>query len=567
MIRRGRLAVSSLALCLWLTVGATPLRAQTDAPAHDMTAHEDAGATAPAAPVTILPGLGDHHRAVTTAVPQAQAFFDQGLRLLFAFNLDEAQRAFGEAARLDPACAMCWWGLGMSLGPHINLLATPERTVAAHQATAKAVAAVSRGTDVEKALVAALAKRYAEPAPTEPAAVHALEEAYATAMGEAAKRFPDDVDIATLYAESLMDLRPWDLWTADGRPQPGTEEIVATLERVLSKDPSHPGANHYYIHAVEASPHPEKALAAAERLGGLMPGAGHMVHMPAHTFIRTGRYADAAEANRRAIAADQSYLATAPPQGSYLMYVAHNPQFLWAAAQLQGRSAEALAAARQVEAILPLEMLRQMPGYDFTLLYPTWTLVRFAKWDEVLAEPSPPDDFPTGVALWHAARGLARVGKKDRAAAAAELASVRALAAKVPADAPQGFNTAHAFLAIADGLLAGEIAALGGDVEEAVRQLSAAVAAEDAMRYDEPAEWYFPVRHALGAVLLAAGRAPAAQAVYEADLARLPDNGWSLFGLAKSLAAQGKPDEAAAADARFRSAWKDADVTLVSSWH
>jgi tetratricopeptide (TPR) repeat protein len=288
--------------------------------------------------------------------------------------------------------------------------------------------------------------------------------------------------------------------------------------------------------------------------------------MPAHTYIRTGRYADAAEANRRAIRAERAYVERANPQGFYLMYVAHNPQFLWAATLLQGRSAESLAAARETVGIMPLEMLRTMPGFDFTLGYPIWTLVRFGRWDEVLAEPAPPAEFPYATAMWHAARGLALLGKGDAAGAASEHVAFASQRQKVPADALEGLNQASALLAIADGLLAGKIAALAGDTDAAVERLTAAADAEDGLRYNEPPDWYLPVRHALGAVLLAAGRAADAQAAYEEDLRARPDNGWALRGLADSLRAQGKVAEATAVEARFATAWSEADVEIRSSW-
>jgi tetratricopeptide (TPR) repeat protein len=297
-----------------------------------------------------------------------------------------------------------------------------------------------------------------------------------------------------------------------------------------------------------------------------MPGAGHLVHMPAHTYIRTGRYADAAEANRRAIRAEQAYVARANPQGFYLMYVAHNPQFLWAATLLQGRAEESLAAARQTVGIMPHEMLREMPGFDFTLGYPIWTLVRFGRWDEVLAEPAPPADFAYATAGWHAARGLAHVGKGELAAGERELAAFRTAAAAVPEDALEGLNSARVLLTIAEELLAGKLAVARGDVEGGIARLTAAAQAEDGLRYNEPPDWYLPVRHALGAVLLAAGRAAEAQAVYEHDLRARPENGWALRGLADSLRAQGKTAEAAAVERRFATAWSDADVEITRSW-
>lgn len=553
-----RIVTMVLALTLGWALPGLPQAAREQEPAAQSHAHGQ-GAAGAASGVQLLPDLGAYHRKIT-ASPEAQRWFDQGLRLLFSFNLEEAQRSFEEAARLDPSCAMCFWGVGMSLGPHINLPGQPDRTRPAYRAAQKALSLSGRSTTVERALIEALARRYSDPPPADAAAQAALDRAYADAMREVARRFPDDLDVAALSAEAMMNLRPWDLWTLDGKPQPGTEEIVATLERVLAKDPSHPGANHYYIHAMEASPRPEKALAAADRIGALVPGAAHMVHMPSHIYARTGRWEDASEANRKAIEVDRRYLAGAGPLGFYFMYAAHNFQFLWFTALMQGRSAEALENARAVVAQAPVEMLRQMPGYDFLLEYPVWTLVRFGRWEEVLAEPAPPLGFPYARAVWHGARGtaLAALGKVDEAAA--ERDRMASAAATVPPEALQGLNPARTLLAVAEGILAGRIAARRGRIDEAVRRLEEAVRAEDSLRYNEPPDWYYPARQELGAVLNAAGRAADAQKVWEEDLRRNPENGWSLSGLAESLRRQKRDREAAAVQARFEKAWARADV-------
>ena len=512
-----------------------------------------------AAPAPYFPELGRYHRRISTKSPAAQRYFDQGLLLLYAFNLEEAQRSFEHAARLDPGCASCFWGAGMALGPHINLAAQAERTTAAHKAAKTALAHAGRVKPVERALIEALATRYSDPPPAEPRAHRALDEAYATAMRRVAGRFPNDLDVQALFAEALMNLRPWDLWSKDGEPRPETPEIIAALERVLARDPRHPGANHYYIHTLEASPHPEKALAAADRLGALTH-AGHLVHMPAHIYMRVGRYEDAAEANRKAIAAEKVYVEKAQPKGFHWMYVAHNPQFLMAAAMMEGRRAEALAAAREATGYLRPEMLRQMPGYDFSLVYPQWVLVRFGRWDEVLAEPAPPDDLRFAKAMWHTARGIAYTVRLQPDEAETERAGFEKVAATIPSEATEGLNPASRLLTIARALLAGEIAARGGRADEAVEHLRAAVKAEDELSYDEPSDWYYPTRHHLGAVLLAAGRAPEAQAVFEEDLRRNPDNGWALAGLAESQRKQGKTAEAAATKERLEKAWARADV-------
>jgi tetratricopeptide (TPR) repeat protein len=530
------------------------------APAHP---HAHGGQAAPAAAkAPLFPNLGPYHRPITTRSPKAQRYFDQGMALLYAFNLEEAQRSFEAAAAADPRCAICRWGVAMALAPHINLPALPERTVAAHRAAAEAVKLAKGASAVERALIAAVARRSAEPPPADPAAQRALDSAYADAMREVAKRFPVDMDAQALFAEAMMDLRPWDLWTADGKPQPGTAEILATLERALTLDANHPGANHYYIHAVEASPHPEKALDSADRIGALIPGAAHIVHMPSHIYARVGRWDQASEANRQAIAVDRAYIEQVHPQGFYFMYVAHNFQFLQATAAMEGRSAEALANAREVVAHAPLEMLRQMPGNDFVLGYPIWALVRFGRFAEVVAEPAPPVGFPYANAVWHAARGIAfaRLGKLDEAAA--EEAAVARAAAELPADATEALNPAAALTGIARDLTAGEIAAARGDLPAAVERFESAVKAEDGLRYNEPPDWYLSTRHALGAALARAGRDAEAQAVWEEDLRRQPENGWALAGLAASLGRQKKEAEAAAVEARLRQAWSQADVPL-----
>jgi tetratricopeptide (TPR) repeat protein len=511
------------------------------------------------APAPYFPELGRYHRPVTTKSPAAQRYFDQGLLLLYAFNLEEAQRSFEHAALLDPGCASCSWGAGMALGPHINLAAQADRTRAAHKAAQTALAHAGRARPVERALIAALATRYSDPPPTDPKAQRALDEGYAAAMRKVAARFPDDLDVQALFAEALMNLRPWDLWSKDGEPRPETPEIIATLERVLARNPLHPGANHYYIHTIEASPHPEKALAAAERLGGLTQ-AGHLVHMPAHIYMRVGRYEDAAEANRKAIAAEKAYVEKAQPKGFHWMYVAHNPQFLMAAAMMEGRRAEALAAARQATGYMSPEMLRQMPGYDLSLVYPQWVLVRFGGWDEVLAEPAPPDDLRFAKAMWHAARGIAFTARSRPEEAETERMAFEKVASTVPSEATEGLNPASRLLTIARELLAGEIAARGGRADEAVGHLRTAVKAEDELSYNEPSDWYYPARHHLGTVLLAASRAAEAQAVYEEDLRRNPGNGWALAGLVESLKQQGKRAEAAATQQHLEKAWARADV-------
>ena len=514
--------------------------------------------------VPLFDDLGTYHHPVH-ASPEAQRYFDQGLRLAYAFNHEEAIRAFKRGAELDPECAMCLWGVAVALGPNINLPTDPEREKLAWETVRKAQAVARE--PAEKDYVAAVARRYGNPPGPDRAA---LDRAYTEAMRELSGRYPDDDDAAVLFAESLMDLRPWNLWTKDQKPQPGTEEIVATLEKVLARRPDHPGANHFYIHAVEASAHPEKALEAARRLASLEPGAGHLVHMPAHIYMRTGRYEAASEANRRAIAADRAYLERTKAEGFYsMMYVAHNFQFLWAAAAMEGRSAESIGAAREVAARLPVQMLRsmerQMPGIDYYRAPPYFALVRFGSWKEVLAEPAPPEDLQLLSAAWRFARGMALSATDKLDEARSEHQALAALARSIPKDEMLGpTNPAQAIFAVAERLLAGELAARSGQADAAVRALREAAALEDALGYDEPPPWPLPARHYLGAVLLQADRAKDAEAVYREDLQRNPENGWALFGLLQALQESGSKD-AAGMRRRFERAWAHADVRLRGS--
>ena len=517
-----------------------------------------------AGPVPLFEGLGTHHHPITTTAPLAQRYFDQGMRLVFAFNHDEAIRAFREAARRDPGCAMAHWGVAWALGPNYNLALDPERERAARAAIARAQELAPHASPREQDYIRALAVRYG-PAPG--GERRALDEAYADAMWGVSRRDPDDLDAAVLYAEALMLLHPWDLWSLDGQPRPGTIDIVATLEAVLARHPDHPGANHYYIHAVEASPHPERALASAARLPGLVPAAGHLVHMPAHVYMRVGRYADAAAANRQAVAVDRAYIARERPTGVYpMMYYPHNLHFLWSAASMEGRSAEAIEAAREVVGGLDPDMLRAMPMVEYFAPTAALALARFGRWDELLAEPLPANEFPFAAGMAHFARGMALCGRGRTDEAMTEQTRVASAAATVPPDRIVGDNQPAATqLRLAATVLAGEIAARQGDPATAVVQLEEAVRMEDALPYTEPPAWYQPVRHLLGAALLAAGRPTNAEAVYRADLARNPDNGWALRGLAQSLRARGEDEAAAEVDRRFAAAWATADVRLPGS--
>jgi tetratricopeptide (TPR) repeat protein len=509
--------------------------------------------------VPLFTNLGTLHHAVT-ANPPAQAYFDQGLRLMYAFNHEEAINAFRQALKLDPGCAMCHWGIAVALGPNINapMDASLEKQAADEIADAQALQA--RLTDPERAYIAAAARRYSASAGENRAG---LDSAYANAMRELAHRYPSDPDAQALFAESMLDLSPWDNWAPDGTPKPGTEELVAALEHALAVAPDHPGACHFYIHAVEASLHPERALPCAERLPSLMPGAGHLVHMPAHLYIRVGRYADATMANEHAAHTDEAFLADRQPKGMYPFYYMHNLDFLRAAAVMEGRSAEAIENAKTLASQVPVEVARQVGQAEMMLPTHALTLARFGKWNDVLALPAPPADLRYASGIFHYARGLALAGTGNFAGAQMELDSVTAISSAMPADRLLGFHRAKALLEVAHHALAGEIALRRGRAAEAVPHLEAAVRLQDGLRYDEPPPWYYPVRQSLGAALLAAGRPADAERVYRDDLLRNPHNGWSLYGLAQALRAQHKDD----ADARrqFAAAWSRADVQLTSS--
>ncbi len=527
-------------------------------------AHEDHGmgqADADAA-VPLYDNLGSHHRAVTVRDQRAQAYFDQGLRLQYGFNHAEAVRSYEQALALDPSCAMCWWGIALALGPNINAPMDEESGARAYEAIGRAKQRAGSVTPVERALIEALAARYAE----NPAAERApLDSAYARAMKEVVETHPHDQDVLTLYAASLMNLSPWNYWTGeyDARePRPHTPEILASLEHALELNPNNPGACHYYIHAVEAA-YPEKAEPCADRLASLMPGAGHLVHMPGHIYIRVGRYADAVRANEHAVHADESYIADQNPTGIYpLAYYPHNYHFMGFAALMGGMGEKALEAARIVAPKVPVEIAREVEFIQQVVVYPQLMLVSFGHWDEVLEEPMPSDELPMATAMAHYARGTAFAATGRTAEAETELEALRAVAATARED---GTPTADAVLSIAEHSLQGEIALRGGDPAGAAVHFRVAAQIEDGMKYEEPPLWYYPVRHSLGRALLEAGRAEEAEAAYRQDLARFPENGWSLYGLARALEAQGKAEEAEEAMARFREAWSQADVEITAS--
>lgn len=508
--------------------------------------------------------LGETKHPITTSSKQAQAYFDQGLALTFGFNHDTAVRSFEQAARLDPSCAMCYWGAALALGPNINAPMGPDAGKAAFAAVQKAQQLAPGASKREQAYIAALARRYvAEP----PEDRSALDLAYAQAMKGVYQADRSDLDGATLYAESLMDLYPWDYWTEDAEPREYTGEIVGVLEYVLERDPNHLGANHYYIHAVEEF-YPAKAEPAAERLANLAPDAGHLVHMPSHIFWRLGRYDEALAINQRAAAADEAFFASCRAGAFYrTAYYPHNVHFLWAAASAEGRRDIALSSARKLEA-QTRRQLAESPFVEEFMSTPTFTLVRFGDWDAVLGAPAPPTEqvFLTGAHRY--ARGLARTRKGDLDAAAAELAALQAVAATPAAQElilAGGTAPASQLLAIAIADLEGELALARGDAETGIARLEQAVALQDQLVYMEPPPWYFPQRQALGAALLANGQAKRAEQVYRADLEQYPRNGWSLYGLARSLEAQGREEDAAIVDQGFSNAWARADVQLQAS--
>jgi len=516
------------------------------------------------APIELLPGLATYQRPVTAHSPEAQRFFDQGITLYWGFDHEEAEHSFARAAELEPDLAMAYWGQALSAGPNYNNPSMDEaRSKHAFESLSKARSHIERVSPVERGLIAALEKRYVWPPPEDR---QALDRAYADAMRALAQQFPEDADVGALFAESLMDLRPWDLWTPAGEPQPGTPELVEEIERVLRLAPRHPGACHLAIHANEASPRPGNALSAADRLRTLVPGAGHLVHMPSHIDIRLGHYAEAVLANQKAIEVDALRADRVGPGGFYAMYRAHNYHFLVYAAQFEGRYALALEGARALVRALPADVVEQRPQVlDAFLATPLHVLERFGRWDEILAEPRPDARFPVTLAFWHYSRALAlsAQGKVDEATA--EQTRFEAAQAAVPEEATIGNNTARTVLDVGKAILAGELEYRRGRHDTAFELLRVAVNRDEALHYDEPWGWFQPAAHALGALLLEQGRLDEAEAVYRRDLERHPDNGWALHGLEECLRKTGRTAEAADALARFRERWARADVILRGS--
>jgi tetratricopeptide (TPR) repeat protein len=565
MTRLPHSAASALSLLLGAGL-ASPLPAQPQAPAAERIAEQ-------LSEPLVFQGLGPHTRKVTTTNPKAQTYFNQGLNWMYSFNHDEAIRSFEHAAKLDPACAMAWWGIAICNGPHINAPVMEERQCsAAWEALQKAKANLKNATPVEKALITALEARYVDPAsppggklPLSMDERRPLDQAYADAMAKVYAAHKDDADVATMYAEALMDLRPWDLYEVGTHaPRPETGPAVAALEHALKLNPNHPGANHYYIHAIEGSSTPEKADEVADRLRTLVPASGHMVHMPSHIDARVGRWALAAEQNRKAIEVDRRYRELSPTHGIYHLYMAHDDHFLAYTCMMLGRREEAVRAAGEMVRKIPADfMVAAAPFVDAYTPIQTEVLVRFAMWDEVLAFPEPPEHLPITRALWRQARATAFNAKGMRSEALEEHAAFRKAKAAVPKDAMMAQNPAHTVLELADLLLSGELKYFAGSLDAAVADLNKAAEIEDSLRYIEPPDWVQPVRHTLGAILLDAGRAKDAEAVYRTDLQRNPNNGWALFGLAQSLKAQGKDSKDA--EQRYKKAWEHADTPLHAS--
>ena len=529
--------------------------------AQAQTRHPARAEQGPVPPAELIPGLEHHHHPIATGNREAQRFFDQGLTLAYGFNHDEAVRYFRQAGALDPKSPMPLWGIALAVGPNYNMDVDPQRENAAYEAIQKALGLAGNAPENERAYVRALATRYS----SDPKAdLKKLAMDYKNAMGELARRYPDDLDAATLYAESMMDLHPWRLWTKDGKPAEDTDEIITVLESVLQRDPEHVGANHYYIHALEASPHPERALPSARRLETLVPAAGHLVHMPSHIYIRTGNYDAAAKSNELAVKADQYYLEATKTQDSLygLMYYSHNLHFLAAALMMEGRYMDAKKAADDLaDNVEPY--VKDMPMLEWFMPVPTFVLVRFHRWDEVVKSLEPSRKLTLTNALWHAAQGQARAAMGDVKRAELERATLASAIARAPADVPFWFNnSARAILNLAAAVLDARIAIAKDDRKAAIECWKSAVEIQDGLNYDEPPGWYYPIRESLGGALFLDGQYEEAEKVFRADLDRNPRNGRSLFGLVQSLKAQNQKADAQWVEQAYEAAWKNADVEL-----
>lgn len=525
------------------------------------------GSNLDAAKEPLYDGLGAYSRKVTTKSTEAQRYFDQGLGFLQGFNHRAAIRAFQQAAELDPKCAMAHWGVALACGPHINSMAVPRAEAElAWKELGLAQENVGNASPVERALIDALAKRYANPQPEDRSG---LDRSYADAMREVWKKYPEDPDVGALFAESMMNLRPWDQWTPQGKPQPGTDEIIATLDAVSKLNPNHPLANHLYIHAVEASPNPERAMAAADRLRNLQPGLAHNVHMPSHIDIRTGQWLKAVDANAKAVEADERYRKVfGAPKGFLNVYIAHNRHMLAYAAMMTGQRDLAVKNIRALVAEMPVDFLKENAlQAEANMAMPLEVMVRFGMWNEILAEPEKyTDKMWFTRAFRYAARAIAYAAKGDTASARKAQSVFIERAKLVPREDFLSNNSCEALLGIAMPMVEGEIQIAEGKIDSGIEQLHAAIQKEDALKYDEPPGWMIPVRHSLGAVLMKQKHFAEAEQVYRDDLARLPENGWSLFGLAESLRKQKKnTDEIAQTQTKFKKVWAKADLTITTS--
>jgi tetratricopeptide (TPR) repeat protein len=533
-----------------------PVHKHYEAPA------QNAQAVAPGKPVAPrLQNLGVHIFKVTTKSARAQLFINQGVNLAYGFNHAEAARAFAEAARLDPNCAMAYWGGALVRGPNINASMDPEDEPRARELVQRAVALKTRATARERAYIDALSTRYTGKAEDRTKA----DRAFAEAMRKVSEAYPQDLDAKTIYAEALMDLRPWNYWTRDGQPYAETVEIQRALQSVLAKNANHPGALHYWVHLWEPTDTPERAEVEADRLLTVMPGAGHVVHMPAHIYARVGRHADVVRSNQMAVKADEDYIAQCRAQGLYpVTYYPHNIHFIWMGATATGQKALALESARKVAASIPDEALKNIPILQGFIVVPYWAMVRFEQWDDILSDKGPRFDTAFTRGAWRYARAMALTSKGQLSEAEQELNELKKLVDDPSLSGQTTFstNSGRAILRIAPEVVAGEIAARRKDWDRAVLHLDRAVRYEDALIYQEPPDWHAPTRQNLGAVLIQAGRPDEAEAVYWEDLRNNPGTGWSLRGLIQALEAQGKTDEAAFVRKRFAEAWKHADTHL-----
>ena len=518
----------------------------------------------PAGQAQLFRGMGRHVRPVTTENMEAQAYFDQALTWTYAFNHDEAIRSYSRAAELDPDCAMAWWGIALCNGPHINNPMMPEdRSAAAWDALQEARARIDKTSPVERALIEALSKRYAKPWPEDRTE---LDKAYAEAMAKVYAEYPDDSDVGTLYAESLMDLAPWNLYTLDGEPREGTDKIVAILARVREMDPDNPGAHHLFIHAVEPGKRPELALPAADALRDMVPASGHLTHMPSHIDVKVGQWDEAIVQNHRAMYSDVRYRRSAATPEFQHLYMSHNSHMLAFAAMMAGGETEALEAARRIWEDVPEDKLRE----NVVLLDPMMCAIydvqkRFGRWDAILAEPPPPPYLPITNAVYRNARAIAYAAKKDFVSAQLEQEAFRRAVLRIPEDYVMVINPARTVLKIADHLLSAEIALHKGEMDIAVSELRAGIEVEDSLLYMEPPEWIQPLRHTLGAVLLAQQEYADAEKVYREDLDAWPNNGWSLYGLSRALSGQGRTKAALEVEERYERAWARADEMTESS--